>query len=130
MSCFHVSTRGFDCARAVRSLNCVCSDPGTHVLRFGFRVGVRTLTIRFLSSSECAVFRSTARSPVHVCFVVLHAVHVSIGCMHSCYILCCVARSLCISLAASLLVVMSCVNTWLMCFLISCLFLSCFAHGW
>ncbi len=27
-------------------------------------------------------------------------------------------------------VVMSCVNTWLMSFLISCVFVSCFAHGW
>ncbi len=25
---------------------------------------------------------------------------------------------------------MSCVNTWLMSFLISCVFMSCFAHGW
>ncbi len=45
-------------------------------------------------------------------------------------ILCSVARSLCISLAACFHVVMSCVNTWLMSFLISCVFMSCFAHGW
>ncbi len=64
-----------------------------------------------------------------MCFVVLHAVRVSIGCVHSCYILCCVARSLCISLAACFRVVMSCVNTWLLSFLISCVFVSCFAHG-
>ncbi len=74
--------------------------------------------------------RSAARSPVHVCFVVLHAVRVSIGCVHSCFILCCVAHRLCISLAACFHVVMSCVNTWLMSFLISCVFVSCFAHGW
>ncbi len=35
--------------------------------------------------------RSAARTPVLVFFVVLHAVRVSIGCVHSCYILCCVA---------------------------------------
>jgi len=34
------------------------------------------------------------------------------------------------SLAACFHVVMSCVNTWLMSFLISCVFMSCFAHGW
>ncbi len=44
------------------------------------------------------------------------AVRVFIGCVPSCYILCCVARSLCISLAACFHVVMSCVNTWLMSF--------------
>ncbi len=52
--------------------------------------------------------RSAARSPGHVCFVVLHAVRVSVGCVHSCYILRCVARSLCISLVAYFHVVMSC----------------------
>ncbi len=34
------------------------------------------------------------------------------------------------SLAACFHVVMSCVNMWLMSFLISCVFMSCFAHGW
>ncbi len=37
--------------------------------------------------------------------------------------------SLC-SLAACFHVVISCVITWLMSFLISCMFVSCFAHGW
>ncbi len=81
--------------------------------------------------SLCVSVRSQVRSAacfsVHVCFVVLQAVRVSIGCMHSCYILCCVARRLCISLAVCFHVVMSCVNTW---FIISCVFMSCFAHGW
>ncbi len=62
--------------------------------------------------------------------VVLHAVRVFIGCVHSCYVLCCVARSLCFSLAACFHVVMSCVNTRLMSVLIGCVFVSCFAHGW
>ncbi len=94
------------------------------------RSGVQTLALRFLSLCACAVSSSLdCAFPVHVCFVVLHAVRVSIGCVHSCYILCCVARSLCISLVACFRVVMSCVNTWLMSFLISCVFVSCFAHG-
>ncbi len=40
-------------------------------------------------------------------FVVLHAVRVSIGCVHLCFILCCVARSLYIH--------------WLRAFMLSCL---------
>ncbi len=99
-----------------------CSDPGTHVW-FRFHVGVRTLALHVLSL--CVSVRSRVCSSVHVCFVVLHAVRVSIGCVHSCYILCCVARSLCISLAACFHVVMSCVNMWLMSFLICCVFVFC-----
>ncbi len=138
MSCFHVNVRGFDCARAVRSLVCV----PCFVLERGVRIpALMSWDSVFVSGFEHSrsIFchcvsarsqvRSTARSPVHVCFVVLHAVRVSIGCVHLCYILCCVALSLCISLAACFHVVMSCVNTWLMSFLISCVFMSCFAHG-
>ncbi len=65
MSCFHVSARGFDCSsRALSRLRTLfhvgawCSDPGTHVLRFGFRVWVRTLALHFLSLCECAVSSS------------------------------------------------------------------------
>ncbi len=60
--------------------------------------------------------RSATHTSVHVCwFVLLHTVRVF---------------SLCFSLAACFYVVMSCVNTWLMGILISCVFVSCFAHGW
>ncbi len=55
------------------------------------------------------------------CLVFLHAVRVFIGCVHSCYVLCCVPRSLCFALAVCFHVVMFCVNTWLMSILISCL---------
>ncbi len=101
-------------------------------LEFRFHVEVRTLALHVLSHcvSVRSRVRSAARSSVLVCFVVLHAVRVFLGCVHSCYILCCVARSLCISLAACFHVVMSCVNTWLMSFLISCVFVSCFTRGW
>ncbi len=53
---------------------------------------------------RAARVRSAARSLVHVCCVcvVLHAVRVFIGCVHSCYVLCCVARSLCFSLLSCL----------------------------
>ncbi len=78
-------------------------------LEFRFRVRVRTLALHVLS--HCVSVRSrvrlATRSSVHVCFVVLHAVRVFIGCMHSCYVLCCVARSLCIH--------------WLHAFMLSCL---------
>ncbi len=127
----------FECARAVRSLVCV----PCFMLERGVRIpalmswvsvscrGSGTRAPCSVSLWECAVSSSsTACSSVHVCFVVLHAVCVSIGCVHLCYI--CVARSLCISLAACFHVVMSRVNTWLMSFLISCMFMSCSAHGW
>ncbi len=101
-------------------------------LEFRFCVGVRTLALHVLSLCVSVRSRvcSAARSSVHVCFVVLHTVCVFIGCVHSCYILCCVACSLCISLAAFFHVVMSCVNTWLMSFttstwLVICLLAMC-----
>ncbi len=83
-----------------------------------------------VSLCECVVLSSLGRAlscprvscGVHVC--------VFIGCVHSCYVLCCVASSLCFSLAACYHVVMFCVNTWLISILISCVFVSCFAHGW
>ncbi len=77
--------------------------------------------------APCSV--SLCECPRVFCGVARHAVRVFIGCMHSCYVLCYVARSLCFSLAACFHVVMSCVNTWLMSFLISCVVVSCFAHG-
>ncbi len=108
-----------------------CSDPGTHVLSFGFVSGFGySRSIFCLFVGVCGLEFARLRSSVRVCFVVLHAVRVFIGFVHLCYILCCVARSLCNSLAACFHVVMSCVNTWLMSFLISCEFVSCFAHGW
>ncbi len=137
MSCFHVSVRLWArsiCAlsrlRALFHVGVWCLDPGTHVLSFGLVSGVWTLVSHCLIVSVRSQVRSGTRSSVHVCFVVLHAVRVFIGCEHSCYVLCCVARSLCFSLAACFHVIMSCVNTWLMSFLISCVFVSCFAHGW
>ncbi len=74
-------------------------------LEFRFRYWVQTLALHVLSRcvSVPSRVRSAACSSVHVCCV-------------------CVAHSLCISLAAYFHVVMSCVNTRLMSFLISCVF--------
>ncbi len=139
MSGFHVSaqlrvcsSRALSRLRALFHVGAWCSDPGNSCLEFRFRVGVWTLMLPILSlcGSVRSQARSAASSSVHVCFVVLHAVRVFIGCVHSFYIFCCVARSLCISLAACFHAVMSCVNTWRKSFLISCVFMSCFAHGW
>ncbi len=90
-----------------------------HVLsRFvSMRSRVHSATPRALLS-KCVVFFVVARSS---CFI---------SCVHSCYVLCCVARSLCFSWAACFHVVMSCVKTSLMSILISCVSMSCFAHGW
>ncbi len=129
MSCFHVSvrlracsSRALDRLRALFHVGTWCSDPGT--LEFRCCRGSDTRAPRFVLLCECAVSSSLCR-PL-LCFVVLHAVHVFIGCVHSCYVLCCVARIFCFSLAACFHVVMSCVNTWLMRILISCMFVSCF----
>ncbi len=103
-------------------------------LEFRFRVGVQTLAFHVLS--HCVSVRlefARPRALLSTCVVwcvALHAVRVFIGCVHSCYVLCCVARSSCFSLVACFYVVMSCVNTQLMSVLISCVFMSCFAHGW
>ncbi len=141
MSCFYVSarlrvcsSRALSCLRALFCVGAWCSDPGTHVLSFGFVSGfgpsrsMFCLTVWACGSSSLGRALSCPRV-LCVC-VVLHAVRVFIGCVHSCYVLCCVARSSCISLAACFHVVMSCVNTRLMSVLISCVFMSCFAHGW
>ncbi len=107
--------RGFECAWVARSLVCV------HCFVWSMVFGSRhsCLEFRFVSGfghshsifCHCVSVRSRVRSTphtlVHVCFVVLHAVRVSIGCMHLCYILCCVARSLDIH--------------WLRAFVLSCL---------
>ncbi len=119
MSCFHVSvwlracsSRVLSRLRALFRVGAWCSDPGTHVLSFSFCVGIRRLTLSVLS--RCVSVQSrvclAARSSVNVCFVALHAALVFISCVHSCYVLCCVARSLCISLTVCFHVVMSCVN--------------------
>ncbi len=133
---------GCSCERAASSVlesgALVCIHCFVWSVVFGSRHSC--LEFRFVSGfrhsrsifCHCVSARSRVRSRphtlVHVCFVVLHAVHVSIGYMHLCYILCCVARSLYIHWLRAFM--LSCVNTWLMSFLISCVFMSCFAHGW
>ncbi len=73
-------------------------DPGTHVLSFGHVTGFgHSRSIFCHCVSVRSRVRSAPRTLVHVCFVVLHAVCVSIGCV-------------------CIYVVMSCVNTWLMSF--------------
>ncbi len=70
--------------------------------------------------------RSSARSPVHVCFVVLHTVRVFIGCVHSCYILCCVLCEHVSREFSHYLCVYFLFCTWLLiCLLAMCLFLFC-----
>ncbi len=86
MSCFHVSerarlkvcsSRALSRLRTLFRVGAWCSDPGTHVLSFGFHVGVRTLAFHFLSLCECAVSSS-------------------LDCALSCLcVFCCVARSSC-----------------------------------
>ncbi len=51
------------------------------------------------------------------------------GLLSTCVVFC-VARSLCFSLVVCFYFVISCMNTWHISILISCLLVSCFAHGW
>ncbi len=72
MSCFHESARLRLCSsralsrmRTLFHIGAWCSDPGIHVLRFGFRVWVRTLALHFLSLCECAA--SSSLGTAHSC---------------------------------------------------------------
>ncbi len=99
-------------------------------LEFQFCVGVRTLALCVLSRcvSVRSRVRSAARSSVHVCFVVLHAVHVlSAAYIHVMSFA--VWHAVC-AFHWMHAFMLSCVNTWLMSILISCVFMSCVAHGW
>ncbi len=108
------SSRALSRLRVLFHVGALVFGSGTHVLSFGVVSGFghsRSNVLSLCVSARSRV-RSAVRYSVHVCFVVLHAVRVFIGCVRSCYIfLCCVARSLCISLATCFHVVMSCVNT-------------------
>ncbi len=107
--------RGFECARVACSLVCV----PCFMLERGVWIPalMSWISVTWRGSDTRAPFsvivcarsrvRWAPRTLVHVCFVVLHAVRVSIGCVHLCYILCCVARSLYIH--------------WLRAFMLSCL---------
>ncbi len=87
MSCFHVSTLEPCALSSACLLSCWSVVFGSRhsCLEFLFRVGVRTLALHVLS--HCVSVRSRVRSParssVHVCFGVLHAVRIFIGlCIH------------------------------------------------
>ncbi len=132
-------TRGFECTRAVRSLVCVpCfvlerdARIQHYWLEFRFR-WVRTLTLPFLSrcvsvrvssSLGCALFSSRV-------FCVFARSSCFIGCVHSCYVLCCVAHSLWFSLAVCFHVMSyavwhtACDFHWLCAFMLSCLVWTC-----
>ncbi len=91
-----------------------------------FHVSVR---LRVCSSRALSRLRALFRVGAWCSDPGTHVLSLSLM-LHSCYVLCCVARSSCFSLAACFHVVMSCVNTRLMSVHISCVFVSCFAHGW
>ncbi len=135
--------RGFECARVARSLVCV----PCFMLERGVWIPalMSWVSVTWRGSDTRAPFsvivcarsrvRSAPRTLVHVCFVVLHAVRVSIGCVHLCYILCLcfclvwtcglwvfsLAACLCPVLhmagdlfAGHVLVFLFCVSTWLL----------------
>ncbi len=124
------SSRALSRLRALFHVGAWCLDPGTHVLSFGHVTGFgHSRSIFCHRVSARSRVRSAPRTLVHVCFVVARS-----SCFYRLrafmlYIVLC-GTQLVYSLAACFHVVMSCVNTWLMSFLISCVFMSCFAHGW
>ncbi len=138
LSCFHVSMQLRMCSSRALSLcmPCFTLERGVRIPALMSWVSVScrgsdTRALHSVSLYECAVSSSLGHTlfcPRVFCCVARSLCF--IGCVHSCYILCSVARSLCISLAACFHVVMSFLNTWLMSFLICCVFMSCFAHGW
>ncbi len=137
MSCFYVSARPRVCSSLALSRLCAlfcvgawCSDPGTHVLSFGFVSGFGHCAPCSVSLCERAArVRSAARSLVHVCCVCVWFVFLSAACIH--VMSCAVWHAACVFHWLRLL---SCCrvlwNTRLMSILISCVFVSCFAHGW
>ncbi len=83
--------RGFECARVARSLVCVpcfMLECGVWIPALMSLVSVTGFGHSRSIFCHCVSARSRVRSAprtlVHVCFVVLHAVRVSIGCMHLC----------------------------------------------
>ncbi len=136
MSCFHVrlrvcSSRALSHLRTLFHVGAWCSDPGTHVLSFVFVSGFgHSRSVFCLIVWVCGL--EFARPPLFcprvfccvahcLCFYRLRAFML-------CLVLC--GTQLVYSLAVCFRVFMSCVNTWLMSILISCVFVSCFAHGW
>ncbi len=117
--------------RALFHVGAWCLDPGTHVLSFGHVTGFghsRSIFCHVWSARSRV--RSAPHTLVHVCFVVLHAVCVSIGCVHlCCHVLCEHVAYEFFSLAACscpvlhmagdlfaghVLVFLFCVSTWLL----------------
>ncbi len=107
--------RGFECARVARSLVCV----PCFMLERGVWIPalMSWVSVMWRRSDTRAPFSvivwvrglefARHRALLSTCVLLLHAVRVSIGCVHLCYILCCVARSLYIH--------------WLRAFVLSCL---------
>ncbi len=120
---------GFEHARAVRNLVCMpcfVLERGVWILALMSWVSVSCRGSD--TRAPCFVFEFARPCAFLSTCVVLHAVPVLSGwIIMLCFVLC--GTSFCFSLAACFHVIMSCLNTWLMSFLISYAFVSCFAHG-
>ncbi len=129
MSCFHVSVRLRACSSHAQShlqalfrVGTWCLDPGTHVLSFRFVSGIGHSCSMFgLILWACGLEFARLRAFLSTCCVLSGWI------IMLCFVLC--GTSFCFSLAACFHVISSCLNTWLMSFLISYVFVSCFAHG-
>ncbi len=130
--------RGFECARVARSLVCVpcfMLERGVWIPALMSLVSVTWRgsdtrapfsVIVWVRGLDFARHRALLSTCVLLCCT--QFVFLSAACIYVYLVLC--GTQLLYSLAACFHVVMSCVNTWLMSFLISCVLMSCFAHGW
>ncbi len=108
---------GFSCERAASSvLKCALSSACL----------VSCWSVVFGSRHSCLEFR--LRDGVRT--LALHVLSLCVSVRAFVFYLVLCGTQLVYSLAACFHVVMSCVNTWLMSFIISWVFMSCFAHGW
>ncbi len=113
----------FSCERAASSVLEPCAlSSACLVSCWTVMIGSRhsCLEFRFRFGHSCSTFCLV----VWACDLEFSRLHALLS---TCVLLCCTQF---VFLSAVCIHVMSCVNTWLMSFLISCVFVSCFAHGW
>ncbi len=129
MSCFYVSAR-LTCPSVCWSM---VFGSRHSCLEFRFRVGVRALALHVLSrfgsmrSQVCSATCSSVHECCDLCCCpqfVFYRLRAFMLCLVQC------GTQLVNFIGCVLSCFMSCVNTWLMSFLISCVFVSCFTHGW
>ncbi len=123
-SCERAASSVLSRLRALFHVGAWCLDPGTHVSSFGHVTGFGHSHSIFCHCVPSELETAHSCPCVFCCVAMLYVIYTKML-----YLVLC-GTQLVYSLASCFHVVMCCVNTWLMSFLISCVFMSCFAHGW